>query len=265
MTKVAVGDRVARRSYGCDLSFVVLSIHEENGQLVAVLKGLDTRLLATAPVSDLVWIYDDGLSDTRHKRHRLRPGETQQSYFERYGLILHLDGDRDFLTRSLNYYQGHGFEAFGVGVDEDKQAERLPELLARYQPEILVLTGHDGLLKNKDRKDLDSYHHSRDYARAVDVARRLRPNLDDLVIFAGGCQSHFEALIRAGANFASAPDRVLINDLDPAIVATAINQVRVDQLVSLEDVVEATSTGVTGIGGIDTRGKRRRGLPAMEI
>ncbi len=264
MTKVTVGDHVARRSYGCDLSFVVLSVHEENGQLVAVLKGVDTRLLATAPVDDLVWIYEDGLSSTRRKRHRLRPEESQATYFDRYGLILHLDGDRDFLTRSLNYYKSRGLETVGVGVDEDQQADRLPELLARYQPELLVLTGHDGLLKNKDRYDLDSYHHSRDYARAVEVARRLRPDLDDLVIFAGGCQSYFEALLRAGANFASAPDRILINDLDPAIVVVGVNQVRVDQLVSLEDVVEATSTGATGIGGIDTRGKKRRGLPAME-
>lgn len=263
MTKVMIGDHVARRSYGCDLSFEVLRVYEENGQLIAVLKGLETRLLATAPVGDLVWIYEDGLSDTRRKRHRLRQGEAQTGYFERYGLILQLDGDRDFLARSLNYYKSRGLEAVGVGVDEEQQAERIPELLSRYQPELLVITGHDGLVKNKDPNDLESYHHSRDYARAIEAARQLRPDLDDLVIFAGGCQSYFEALIRAGANFASAPDRVLINDLDPCIVVAEINQVRVDQLVSLEDVADATSTGTKGIGGIDTRGKRRRGLPAV--
>ncbi|MGE5654524.1 MAG: sporulation peptidase YabG [Bacillota bacterium] len=265
MIKVTVGDHVGRRSYGCDLSFVVLRVYEENGQLVAVLKGLDTRLLATAPVADLVRLYDDGSTDMRHRRHRLRQvDEAEASYFERYGLILHLDGDREFLARSLNYYKTRGFEAVGFGIDEAEQAAKIPELLLKYQPELLVLTGHDGLIKNSDPTDLKSYHHSEDYARAVEAARKLRPDLDDLVIFAGGCQSYFEALIRSGANFASAPDRVLINDLDPSIVIAEINRVRVDQLVPLEDVVEATSTGAKGIGGVDTRGKRRRGLPAKE-
>lgn len=32
-----------------------------------------------------------------------------------------------------------------------------------------------------------------------------------LVIFAGACQSYFEAIISAGANFASSPARILID------------------------------------------------------
>ncbi len=39
------------------------------------------------------------------------------------------------------------------------------------------------------------------------------------VIFAGACQSYFEAIISAGANFASSPARILIDFLDPIMVA----------------------------------------------
>ena len=41
--------------------------------------------------------------------------------------------------------------------------------------------------------------------------------------FAGACQSHFEALIRAGANFASSPSRINIHALDPVYVVGKIS------------------------------------------
>ncbi len=34
--------------------------------------------------------------------------------------------------------------------------------------------------------------------------------MDELVIFAGACQSHYEEIIKAGANFASSPHRILM-------------------------------------------------------
>ena len=44
-------------------------------------------------------------------------------------------------------------------------------------------------------------------------ARKFEKDLDSLVIFAGACQSMM-MLIEAGANYASAPYRVLIHALD---------------------------------------------------
>lgn len=187
----------------------------------------------------------------------------RESYFNRYGRVLHLDGDPDLLERSMAYYKKNGINAVGVAVAEEQQADALADLLARHHPELLVITGHDGLVKGKDPQDLTSYHHSADFIRSVRVARSLRPDLDDLVIFAGACQSYFEELINAGANFASAPDRVLINDLDPAIVIVGVNHVRVDQLVEMARLAGETSGGTGGIGGIDTWGKYRKGLPAL--
>lgn len=43
-----------------------------------------------------------------------------------------------------------------------------------------------------------------------------------MVIFAGACQSYYEGLILAGANFASSPARILIDFIDPLIVAERV-------------------------------------------
>ena len=87
------------------------------------------------------------------------------------------------------------------------------------------------------------------------------PSLDQLVIFAGACQSHFEALIRAGANFASSPSRINIHALDPVYVVGKISFTSFMERVNVWDVVRNTITGEKGLGGIETRGILRTGLP----
>ncbi|MGQ0418767.1 sporulation peptidase YabG, partial [Bacillus sp. HC-Mk] len=81
------------------------------------------------------------------------------------------------------------------------------------------------------------------------------------VIFAGACQSHFEALIRAGANFASSPSRINIHALDPVYVVGKISFTSFMERVNVWDVVRNTITGEKGLGGIETRGILRTGLP----
>ena len=78
--------------------------------------------------------------------------------------------------------------------------------------------------------------------------------MDQLVIFAGACQSHFEALIRAGANFASSPSRINIHALDPVYVVGKISFTSFMERVNVWDVVRNTITGEKGLGGIETRG-----------
>ncbi|MFH4155732.1 sporulation peptidase YabG, partial [Acinetobacter baumannii] len=84
--------------------------------------------------------------------------------------------------------------------------------------------------------------------------RKKYPSLDQLVIFAGACQSHFEALIRAGANFASSPSRINIHALDPVYVVGKISFTSFMERVNVWDVVRNTITGEKGLGGIETRG-----------
>ena len=65
--------------------------------------------------------------------------------------------------------------------------------------------------------DIYNYRNSRYFINTVKEARRASGG-KDLVIFAGACQSFFEAIMDSGANFASSPARVLIDFMDPLII-----------------------------------------------
>ncbi|PWX28429.1 sporulation peptidase YabG, partial [Clostridium perfringens] len=77
----------------------------------------------------------------------------------------------------------------------------------------------------------------------------------------GACQSCYESILEAGANFASSPNRVLIHCLDPVLVCERVAYTRIDEIVSIKDVIENTITGIKGVGGLQTRGKYREGYP----
>ena len=175
--------------------------------------------------------------------------------------MLHLDGD-DYLEFCLSAYKQLGVIAEGVKVPEEKQSEQVGELIRGHSPDILVLTGHDALLKEAlTLSDPASYRNTPYFLQAVKAARRLQPSRDELVIFAGACQSNFEAIIDAGANYASAPKRVLIHCLDPVFIAEAVAFTPVSQFIDLPELISSTITGKNGIGGVETRGKFRLGFP----
>ncbi len=71
----------------------------------------------------------------------------------------------------------------------------------------------------------------------------------------------YNEIIKAGANFASAPFRALIHALDPVRVCGKVAFTGIDKVLSAEDVIEDTITGKSGIGGVQTRGKYREGYP----
>ena len=53
MGKISIGDIVGRKSYQMDIFFKVVDIVGEGPQARALLKGLDVRLCADAPLADL--------------------------------------------------------------------------------------------------------------------------------------------------------------------------------------------------------------------
>jgi spore coat assembly protein len=53
MTKIKVGDIVARKSYGLDVLFKVSGVKEKDGEKFFELKGICCRLMADAPEKDL--------------------------------------------------------------------------------------------------------------------------------------------------------------------------------------------------------------------
>lgn len=77
--------------------------------------------------------------------------------------------------------------------------------------------------RGKEFNNIYNYRNSKYFIQTVKEARRYDKEVNkNLVIFAGACQSYFEALISAGANFASSPARILIDFLDPLIVAEKV-------------------------------------------
>lgn len=186
-------------------------------------------------------------------------------FFQLPAKVLHLDGDPMYLRKCISLYQRIGLQVHGVHLNEKEMPSEIGGLVERIGPDIIVITGHDAYSKNKGFKnDLRAYRHSKYFAEAVREARRKSSNLDQLVIFAGACQSHFESLIRAGANYASSPLRINIHALDPVYIAAKIAYTPFMESVSVWDALRNTMTGEKGMGGVETRGLLRTGLPYLE-
>ncbi|NLM21244.1 MAG: sporulation peptidase YabG [Peptococcaceae bacterium] len=274
---IRIGSIVARRSYNQDLFHRVLDIKSIGRKKLAILGGLNYRLLADAFLDDLVVknekevVYYE-LSDSQevYKKFRKvifdRKFKVEEEYFEIPGRILHLDGDAEYLEQCLKTYKQLGLQAKGICKSEVEQPKVIGKILKENPTDILVLTGHDSLLKGKkDLKSLDSYRSSAYFVQSVLEARKHQPNRDALVIFAGGCQSNFEAIIAAGANFASSPKRMMIHALDPVFLVESIAFTPIDRMVSLKEIIRHTITGIDGVGGIETRGQMRKGYPRINM
>jgi spore coat assembly protein len=271
-----VGDIVARFSHRQDIFFHVDQIHanlEDEGS--AILKGLNLRLLADAPVSDLIAKSPVEVANYEREdnkmiyqklnkliRQRKADLDDKSEVFEIPGRVLQLDGDQDYLSQCIKTYKQMGIEAKGICKSEMEQPKVIRKILQENPTDILVLTGHDGFISGKkDFHSMDSYRSSRYFVESVLEARRFQHNRDALVIFAGACQSNYEAILSAGANFASSPKRMLIHAFDPVFVVERIAFTPMEQIVSVKNILTHTITGTDGVGGIETRGQMRRGYP----
>ena len=78
------------------------------------------------------------------------------------GKILHLDGDRKYSEKSANYYIKVGLKAVVKNIAEKKQADVVVSLLKRYNPDILIITGHDSMFrKGANYNNIYNYRNSR--------------------------------------------------------------------------------------------------------
>lgn len=293
MSELKIGDIVARKSYNCDVFFKIMDIEDIRGEKIITLRGISYRIEADAPESDLIIQSDKNVEEYRSRCSRIAQrsagdsrkqkmnihtsryrGYPKKGYYrdaskeepekiKRPGKILHLDGDKSYLENCLKEYKKLGLDAVGQYVPEKDQPGSVEQLLMEHRPDILVLTGHDGFIKGQDSfTDLKAYRTSKYFIEAVKAARRVCNDMDSLVIFAGACQSLYNEIIKAGANFASAPFRDLIHALDPVRVCQKVAFTGIDRVLSAEEVIDSTITGKSGIGGIQTRGKYREGYPA---
>ena len=174
------------------------------------------------------------------------------------GKILHLDGDRKYSQKAFKYYQKMGLMAIVKNIPEYKQPRVVYSMLSYYNPDILVVTGHDGMIrKNKEFYNIYNYKNSKYFIETVKEARRYeKDSKKDLSIFAGACESFFEALIMAGADFASSPARILIDFQDPLVIANKIATTEYLKYITIQDIEGELRDGKKGIGGIGTTGKK---------
>ena len=107
----------------------------------------------------------------------------------------------------------------------------------------------------------NQYKNSKYFIDSVKEARKFEKSNEKLVIIAGACQSNYEALIKAGANFASSPKRVNIHALDPAIIACNLALTERNKEINLIELLSKTKNGVDGMGGLICNGMMYVGYP----
>ena len=141
---------------------------------------------------------------------------------------MHIDGDREYLNRCLEFYKKANVLAIGVYSPENEMSLNVEKYLEDINPDIVVITGHDSDVKNN----------SKYFSDAVKVCRKFQKDYDKLIIIAGACQSDYERLLKSGANFASSPKHINIHALDPAIIALSLSLLDKNKTVDLIPLLE---------------------------
>jgi len=256
-----IGDYVTRNSYHNDVIFKIIDIDND----VAILQGINLRLCADSTITDLkkaeVVPNDDEEMFERFDDNNLNRAD----FFYLPGKIVQLDSSQNFLNRCIKFYEKANIKATGIKLKESEMAAKIPKILEEYKPDILVITGHDAYYKKMgDRENSNNYKNTLNFIKAVKEARKISSH-SDLVIIAGACQSNYEELIKAGANFASSPKRINIHALDPAIIASSIALSDRNKVIDLLSILNKTKYGKDGIGGIITNGTMYVGYPRWLI
>lgn len=253
-----VGDYVTRKSYNNDTVFKIINIVSD----IAYLKGTEVRLYADSDLSDL--IKSEVPREDKFFEDEVRGNKITEKddYFYLPGKILHIDGDEEYLEKCLKFYKSSGVYAIGKKIKEENMYEQIPLLLKEYKPDIIIITGHDAYYKKKGSiKDINNYKNTKFFIKAIKSARSYEKSHEKLVIIAGACQSNYEELIKAGANYASSPKRVNIHALDPAIIAVTVALTERSKAIDLKGLLELTKYGKDGMGGIMGNGIMYVGYP----
>lgn len=248
-----LGDYVTRKSYNSDILFRIVDIKGD----IYYLKGVSIRLLADSYEDDLIICKDNISEDNFRPSIDEYRNLNRNEYFYLPGRILHIDGDDDYLEKCMTFYKNNKVKAYGIFVSEDNMASQVLELLKKYKPDILVLTGHDSFSRNKRAK----YSNTSNFVNAISMAREYEKSHEKLFIIAGACQSNYEDLIKAGANFASSPKRINIHALDPAIIAACLSFSSKNSDIDILKILNKTKYGEDGMGGIITKGSMYIGYP----
>ena len=245
-----VGDIVTRKKYNNVILFRVEKIIDNK----VILSGIDLRLYADADSSDLVL---STISKKKEKYEEVRNIDNE-NFFLIPGSIVHLDSDKNYLDKCLEYYKNQRIKCYGYKYNESEFSNNIEKILLKHNPSILVITGHDAYSKKRNNYKNSSY-----FIDTVKKARKI--SCDDLIIIAGACQSDFNNLIKSGATYASSPAHINIDALDPAIIASFIALTDKNEVIDLKEILSKTKYGSDGIGGIKTTGVMKIGYPRKDI
>ena len=248
-----IGDYVTRDSYNNDIVFKIVDIKGD----IYYLKGVTVRLFADSPSDDLIRYNENKVNDDFRPSIDEYRDLDRNEYFFLPGRVLQLDGDSEYLDKCMRFYKKNKVKAYGIYLNENEMPHQVQALLKKYNPDILVLTGHDSFSRNKREK----YKNTSSFVEAVMEARKYEKAHDKLFIIAGACQSNYEDLIKAGANFASSPKRINIHALDPAIVAACLSFSNKNEDINIIKILDKTKYGSDGMGGIITKGSMYIGYP----
>lgn len=250
-----VGDFVSRYSHGNDLIFKIVEIKEK----LVILKGVNVRLVADAFIEDLKKI--DKNNEDEDDRDVVKKVEEfanldRSEFFYLPGKILHIDGDQDYLKRCKEFYEKIKVLAYCINISEEETALEIGDYLTKINPNIVVITGHDAY-----NKDNNTYKNTGNFIKSIYEVRKYEKSQDKVIIIAGACQSNYEELIKAGANFASSPKRINIHALDPAIIASSIALSDKNKVIDVINILDKTKYKKEGMGGLITNGTMYVGYP----
>ena len=111
--------------------------------------------------------------------------------------------------------------------------------------------------KGTEYNNVYNYRNSKYFIKTVIEIRKWCRSNKDVAIFAGACQSFYEALIAEGANFASSPARIMIDFIDPLIVAERIATTDNTKYLTINDIENDLRDGRRGIDGVGCYGKKK--------
>ena len=252
-----IGDIVTRNSYHNDILFRIININGE----IATLEGIDIRLLADSNIKDLKKEERVSSNDEELLERFEEDNLNRDEFFYLPGKVLMLDSSEVFLKRCLKFFEKVNVKAVGIRLKESEMAKEIPKLIDEYKPDILVITGHDAYYKKMGKEENSkNYKNTLNFIKAVREARKIASH-NELIIVAGACQSNYEELIKAGANFASSPKRINIHALDPAIIASSLALSERNHPIDLLKILNKTKYGKDGIGGIIGNGMMYVGYP----
>ena len=245
-----IGQYVTRKKYNSDILFKIIDIKDG----LYILKGVDVRLLANSLEEDLV---ECKYCKKKEIYEQIRKID-KDSYFYIPGSILHIDTDEEYKNKCEEYYKNQKIKYITRCLNIVYYKNKIISLIEEYNPNIIVITGHDAYYEKEDK-----YLNSKYY---IETVKKIRKNSDynNIILIAGACQSDYEGLLKAGATYASSPTHSNIHALDPAIIASYLALADSNKEVDIKEVLSKTKYAQKGFGGIITHGKMLIGYPRKD-